>query len=103
MSRNRRRSKGSGAPAVPPTILLSLPDAASRLRVSGPTVRRLAQLNGLPARQHGGQWRVSASELERWCGAHGWDNPAPVIKASELSKQAPQPESKNVNDIMGVS
>jgi excisionase family DNA binding protein len=45
--------------------LLTLDEAASRMRVSRRTAARLAERGQLPAVRVGAQWRVDADELER--------------------------------------
>lgn len=51
---------------VPHAPLLTVPEAAERLRVSEKTVRRLIDGAGLPALRVGGQIRLDKSELESW-------------------------------------
>jgi excisionase family DNA binding protein len=45
--------------------LLTIPEAAARLKVHSNTVRRLIKAGELKASKVGRQWRIQASELER--------------------------------------
>lgn len=49
-----------------PAELLTVAEAAERLRVSRPTLYRLISRGDMPALRVGGQIRLDAQELERW-------------------------------------
>lgn len=47
--------------------LLTVPEAASLLRVSEPTIRRWIGTRRLPAIRAGGAWRISHDDLLHYC------------------------------------
>lgn len=55
----------------PDTAMITVPELAKRLRVSGPTVRKLITDGKLRALRVGRQWRIPATEVERFLAAHG--------------------------------
>jgi hypothetical protein len=61
-------------------ILLTEPRAALRLRVQVATLRRLHKDHGLPGGVVAGEWRISASELDRWARDRNWHHPTPPIR-----------------------
>lgn len=46
--------------------VLSTTEAAKMLKLSGRTIRELAEKGKIPCRKIGSQWRFVASELEKW-------------------------------------
>jgi excisionase family DNA binding protein len=65
-------------------ILLTEPQAALRLRVQVATLRRLHEDHGLPGGVVAGEWRISASDLDRWARDRIWHHPRPPIRARDL-------------------
>ena len=50
--------------------LITLTEAATRLRLSRNTVYKLCRAKELPARKVGHQWRIRVADLQRWLSAH---------------------------------
>jgi len=49
--------------------LLTVDEVAAKLKLLSSTIRRQIHDDGLPAVKVGGQWRIYASELNRWIKA----------------------------------
>jgi excisionase family DNA binding protein len=71
MSRTKTKSRGTEAPAAGNGLMaevLTLPEAATYLRVSEAEVLQMVREQELPARRVGTEWRFLKNALQEWLG-----------------------------------